>query len=756
MAVGLADKLAVDLVKNQVDVTRYAETVKLYVQSLLSGIQDKIVGQLAGKDPTEPVRTQYQQQRLQQILGEVNALIDQGYKGIKEETSSSLYDFARVQQASVLGIVNGHIGTELLTHALTNEQLKQIASDTLINGAKSADWWSKQTEEMKFAFEREMREGMVRGESLGELIQRVRGKRAWKDQPSRDAVPGFFDKSYVQAEALVRTSVMTVANQTHLDVYAANADVISAIQWISTLDLRTTPTCQGLDGKSWDVKTLAPIGHELQFPGPTAHWNCRSTQIPITKTWEQLATKNKELARKMDEIPDSTRASMDGQVSQKMTYEDFLNKLPEEKQKDILGNKYDLWNKTKGLPVTDPTRVTLADMLNQRGNPLSLSEFAEKAGYKIDHPDEIRAHIARLEEEAKRLGSEAGKAAAEAARLEEAKKAAEALKLQREEELKLKLERDKITKDLQARFKREDTYMKKYGSDASIEKLISRLETEQSAINTSLKYFEEHPEIYKNMDLRNQIYKARLAELTKRIEDAKIKKLALEAIKSASFKVGESIEFADAKYVKDHLAPTEKLIAKEVKGLVTRFSNRVEEMGFDKRFFRINGLTRIEWEVNPARGGCYNPRYRSITISSYGNSVATMTHEFGHHLDYAFLWEHSGFMSGAINREKALALRSKILGEYRKIQAILKTEIKGWDAVDAGATIDHNKKFGYRVKSVLRDYKLHAPSTYALTNEREWIAETFEMYMNKTARFSELYPEAFQAYEEFRQGTIFI
>jgi hypothetical protein len=251
-------------------------------------------------------------------------------------------------------------------------------------------------------------------------------------------VSGFFDKSYAQAEALVRTSVMAVANQTHLDVYNANLDVISQIQWLSTLDLRTTTICQGLDSKTWDAKTYAPIGHSLPFPGPTAHWNCRSTQIPVTKSWEELATQNKAMAKQMDAIPDSTRASMDGQVAQKMTYEEFLQKLPEKQQMEVLGSKYDLWAKTKDLAVSDPARITLADMLDQKGNPLNLTEFADKAGYKLDHPDEIRAHIARLEEEARRIADEVVKSEKQTQDLKEAQAAVVNEKAEKTKELAAK------------------------------------------------------------------------------------------------------------------------------------------------------------------------------------------------------------------------------------------------------------------------------------------------------------------------------
>lgn len=382
--VTLADRLAVDLVKNQVDMTRYAESVRLQVSKILSDLQTSVQAQLSGKDPTRPIRTVYQKQRLEQVLAEVDALIGGSYDKIEREVTNALTNMAVVQQASVLGIVNGQLGTNLLTHALTKEQLKNIASDVLIKGAPSSAWWAKQAEDLRFAFEREMREGMLKGETLGELVQRIRGKRGWKGTPGREALPGFFDTTHNQAEALVRTSVLTVANQTHLDVYRANSDVIDKLQWISTLDSRTTPTCRGLDGLQWDLETLEPIGHDISFPGPIAHWGCRSTQIPITKSWEDLASTNKNLARKLDEMPASTRASINGPVSSKMNYEQFLEKLREDQQIEILGKgRWEIWQKTKGLEIGDPARITLSDMLDQRGNPLSLSAFAEKVKTRL-------------------------------------------------------------------------------------------------------------------------------------------------------------------------------------------------------------------------------------------------------------------------------------------------------------------------------------------------------------------------------------
>jgi hypothetical protein len=96
----------------------------------------------------------------------------------------------------------------------------------------------------------------------------------------------------------------------------------------------------------------------------------RCTQVPVTKSWEELAEEtgaDTALARQLDEIPAGVRASMDGEASGTLTYEDWLAGQSQARQQDILGpGRYELWTKGK---------LTLAEMLDQRGNPMTLEQL---------------------------------------------------------------------------------------------------------------------------------------------------------------------------------------------------------------------------------------------------------------------------------------------------------------------------------------------------------------------------------------------
>jgi len=104
-------------------------------------------------------------------------------------------------------------------------------------------------------------------------------------------------------------------------VRQANEDVLAGVQWVSTLDDRTMPICQNRDGMTYELNG---------GPRPPAHPNCRSTAIPITRSWE-------ELGQDGDEIPEGTRASMDGQVPRSVSFYEWLKKQPESVQREALG-----------------------------------------------------------------------------------------------------------------------------------------------------------------------------------------------------------------------------------------------------------------------------------------------------------------------------------------------------------------------------------------------------------------------------------
>lgn len=67
-------------------------------------------------------------------------------------------------------------------------------------------------------------------------------------------------------------------------------------------------------------------------PVPPLHFNCRCVRIPVVKSW-------RDLGFDIDEVPEGTRASMDGQVPETQTYGAWLKTQPASVQDEALGPK---------------------------------------------------------------------------------------------------------------------------------------------------------------------------------------------------------------------------------------------------------------------------------------------------------------------------------------------------------------------------------------------------------------------------------
>lgn len=170
------------------------------------------------------------------------------------------------------GVAVQGIGTGIASGAL----LRQIVEGTPIQGKLLVDWFSTIASNEARAIERVIRGGLLRGASVDEITRTLFG--------ARGGPPGVLaGMRRAQVSTLARTATQGVANAARLETFKANADVVTALEWVSTLDDATTEWCQARDRKLYDVQTLEPIGHSLEWgDGPGLfHWNCRSTSVPV-------------------------------------------------------------------------------------------------------------------------------------------------------------------------------------------------------------------------------------------------------------------------------------------------------------------------------------------------------------------------------------------------------------------------------------------------------------------------------------------
>jgi SPP1 gp7 family putative phage head morphogenesis protein len=183
-------------------------------------------------------------------------------------------------------------------------------------------------------------QGYANGLTTDQIISQLRGTRA------NNFSDGVLQQSRNSIERTTRTALNFTANVARDSVYQQNSDIVDSVRWVSTLDTRTSDICIALDGQVFPVDS---------GPRPPAHYNCRSATSPITKSWS-------ELGFDATDLPDATRASMDGQVPATETYGTWLARQTDSVQDDVLG----------------PTRAALF-----RDGGLSVDKFVDTAGRSL-------------------------------------------------------------------------------------------------------------------------------------------------------------------------------------------------------------------------------------------------------------------------------------------------------------------------------------------------------------------------------------
>jgi len=234
------------------------------------------------------------------------------------------------------------------------KQLNAIVNARPLQGKLLKDWLSELEASRARRVRDAVRLGMVEGETTNQIVRRIRGTKAlqYKD--------GILQASRRGTEAMVRTAVAHTASAAREKLYEENTDIIANEIWVSTLDTRTCLQCAGLDGKIFDVG---------KGPRAPIHQNCRCIRTVVTKSW-------KELGFNINDLPESTRASMNGQVPATQTYGAWLNKQPAAVQDEALGPTRGKLFRKGDLDVKSFT--------SRNGDELTLSELAVKEANAFD------------------------------------------------------------------------------------------------------------------------------------------------------------------------------------------------------------------------------------------------------------------------------------------------------------------------------------------------------------------------------------
>jgi SPP1 gp7 family putative phage head morphogenesis protein len=251
-------------IRFQLDLFRLDASARAVILPILNEMERELLGQLATGSLTE-----YGTLRTKQLLYQVRETVNTYYAKMQSELYATTQGVSEIAaRAAQTALVNTSGGVVLGASLPTEAMLASIASNAIIQGAVQKDWWARQSADTAWRFGTAVRQGMAAGETNAQIITRVRSA---------------IEISRANAAALVQTSVATVANNSRMETFKANEDVIKRYRFITALDQIVCPLCAAAADRTWKPG-------DDRMPNPPLHYNCLVGDSLVSATEDVTGT----------------------------------------------------------------------------------------------------------------------------------------------------------------------------------------------------------------------------------------------------------------------------------------------------------------------------------------------------------------------------------------------------------------------------------------------------------------------------------
>jgi len=195
-------------------------------------------------------------------------------------------------------------------------------------------------------------QGFAQGQTISQITRNIRGLRGNRFADGELARINRNDR------AMVRTAVQNAGEQARQRTWDSNKDLIRGVEWVSTLDSRTTTQCRSLDGREFPVD---------KGPRPPIHYGCRSTITPVLSERFDFLDKGGKRPANGEDGPT--------QVNQDTTYYSWLKRQPASFQDDVLGPTRGKLLRNGGLTSEEFAALNL----NTNFRPRTIEEMRREA-----------------------------------------------------------------------------------------------------------------------------------------------------------------------------------------------------------------------------------------------------------------------------------------------------------------------------------------------------------------------------------------
>ena len=289
-------------VRHQIGLQRLTAGTVKKIAKHLAAVQADIAAQIATELARVPQRgpalSRKSLDRLKDLRASIAEALREAHAVLRSDLQADLFEIAGYEVDWLTRFYEEGVSIKTTLERPSAALLRSVVMSRPFQGAILRDWAAKMERNQLDRIGQQIRIGITEGESIDEIVTRLRGTQALK---FRD---GQFAKDRRGAEALTRTAVNHTVNRAHEALINPHKRDFPTYVWSSVLDSRTTPVCRARAGQVYKTG---------DGPLPPAHWNCRSS-VRYVSRWED-------------------------QPEPEPTYDRWLARQDEATQDDILGKK---------------------------------------------------------------------------------------------------------------------------------------------------------------------------------------------------------------------------------------------------------------------------------------------------------------------------------------------------------------------------------------------------------------------------------
>ena len=169
------DTILDEITGHSVDLQRLEASVKKDIRKQLKKLEKTLVADIQNSGMVDAVREQTKVKRMKALLKQTRETIKTTYKQVAKDHAKTLTNVASIAEKQAVSSINKALHISTTSTGMSKQMLKSIASDTLFEGAQSAEWWSRRSEAFHARFSDTIRQGMMRGDDTSTITKNLIG-----------------------------------------------------------------------------------------------------------------------------------------------------------------------------------------------------------------------------------------------------------------------------------------------------------------------------------------------------------------------------------------------------------------------------------------------------------------------------------------------------------------------------------------------------------------------------------------------------